>query len=145
MRRLRCSRGLWSLPLTLRRTRLMIRHLAAVLRQAAIIAEASALGRSNREYFRDSWNWLDVPALFLLSAGFLVRLWSTTSGNDLEQVGEALYLLVAPLLFPRILFFAQIYPSQGAMIQVRPVPKEVTLKHSPIPHFMPGRASPTRP
>ena len=91
--------------------------------QAAVITEASAVGRSNREYFRDTWNFLDVPALFLLAAGFLIRLANASDSDDSEQVGEALYLLAAPLLFSRILFYFQIHPSQGALIQVRPLPK----------------------
>lgn len=102
--------------------------------QAAIMTEISAFGRSSREYYRDKWNWLDIPALFLLATGFVVRLADALGPDDhTDNVGEALYLLSAPLLFARVLFFAQIHPAQGAMIEVR-TGWLLTLKHVlPLP------------
>lgn len=65
-------------------------------------------------YVKDRWNILDILALTLLAAGFLVR---ATDGDN--PWGRALYALSAPLLFSRLVFFAQLLHFQGPMVQVR--------------------------
>ena len=64
------------------------------------------------EYMRDKWNVLDVIALALLAVGFMFRFGGT------GDISKNLYALAAPFFYARILFFAQILPSQGPMIQV---------------------------
>lgn len=66
-----------------------------------------------QEYWRDKWNWLEALSLVLLSAG----LWIRIVDEDVSQ-GRAMFALSAPLVFSRILFFGQILPRQGIMIQV---------------------------
>ncbi|CAM9403921.1 unnamed protein product [Ectocarpus sp. 12 AP-2014] len=66
------------------------------------------------EYMRDQWNLLDVTSLILLLGGAIQRMY----GQVDDESSRALYALSAPLAFARILFFAQILPSQGPMIQV---------------------------
>ncbi|CBN75304.1 Ankyrin Repeat Transient Receptor Potential Channel [Ectocarpus siliculosus] len=66
------------------------------------------------EYMRDQWNLLDVASLTLLLGGVIQRMY----GQVDDQSSRALYALSAPLAFARILFFVQILPSQGPIIQV---------------------------
>ena len=68
--------------------------------------------RDFEAYLDDHWNILDVLSLALLLGGFIIR--NTDSANP---CGRALYALSAPLVFSRVLFFAQILPFQGPMIQ----------------------------
>ncbi|CAM9209896.1 unnamed protein product [Ectocarpus sp. 6 AP-2014] len=66
------------------------------------------------EYMQDQWNLLDVASLTLLLGGVIQRMY----GQVDDQSSRALYALSAPLAFARILFFVQILPSQGPIIQV---------------------------
>ena len=69
--------------------------------------------RNFEEYLLDRWNVLDVSALSLCLAAFVVRAVDYDS-----PWGRSLYALAAPLLYWRVLFYAQLLPFQGAMIQV---------------------------
>lgn len=69
--------------------------------------------RNLEAYLEDRWNILDVLGLAVLLAGFVIRSTDSTS-----PWGQALYALSAPLVFSRVLFFAQILHFQGPMIQV---------------------------
>lgn len=64
-------------------------------------------------YFRDQWNALDGLGFLLLLVGLVIRCIDWAS-----PWGPAFYALSAPLLVSRVLFFAQILPFQGPMIQV---------------------------
>lgn len=71
--------------------------------------------------YLNRWNALDVLGLLFLLGGFVVRC------VDLESTwGRSLYALSAPFMFSRILFFAQILPFQGPMIQARSTPRVCT-------------------
>lgn len=78
-----------------------------------MMTEVSEVWRDFKMYLRDPWNVLDVVALLLLAGGLVTR----AVKND-EVWGQYLYALSAPALFSRILFFGQILPAQGPMIQV---------------------------
>ena len=69
--------------------------------------------RELSEYLEDGWNILDVLGLLVSLGGFFVRCFDPGSAW-----GRSLYALSAPLLVSRILFFAQILPFQGPMVQV---------------------------
>lgn len=75
--------------------------------------EIMEMWASFQEYWQDKWNWLDVLSLVLLSSGLYIRI----GGGD-EDIRKVLYALSAPLVFSRFLFFAQILPRQGLVIQV---------------------------
>lgn len=64
------------------------------------------------KYVQDPWNVLDVLSLVFLLVGSVIRLidWA-------NPFGPGFYALSAPLLVSRALFFAQIFPFQGPMIQ----------------------------
>lgn len=64
-------------------------------------------------YMRDRWNIIDVLGLLIIGGGIAVRIVDNTS-----PWGRALYALSAPLVYSRLLFFAQILPFQGPMVQV---------------------------
>lgn len=66
------------------------------------------------EYVRDKWNMLDVTCLFLM----FVSLWFRVFVGIHSIEARSTYALSAPLAFTRILFFAQILPFLGPMIQV---------------------------
>ncbi len=68
--------------------------------------------RDIRRYFRDKWNVLDGLGLLFLSVGVAVR-WADSS----SPWGPGFYALSAPLITSRVLFFAQILPFQGPMIE----------------------------
>lgn len=68
------------------------------------------------EYWQDKWNWLDALALTLLATGLSIR-----TAESSEWYGRAVFSVSAPLVFSRVLFFAQILPRQGLVIQVRPL------------------------
>lgn len=75
--------------------------------------EIEELRRNWHTYCQDQWNFLDVLGLVMLFGGFIARL------ADNESLwGRALYALSAPMMFSRVLFFAQILRFQGPMIQV---------------------------
>lgn len=81
--------------------------------QGAIVIELNELWAGRDEYMKDHWNVLDVMALALCGAAFLVRI------SDPDNLwGRALYGTGAPLLLFRTLFFAQFLPAQGPMIEV---------------------------
>ena len=67
-----------------------------------------------RRYTKDPWNVFDLCGLLFLFIGLVFR-W-IDSANEL---GPEFYALSVPMLFCRILFFAQILPFQGPMIQVK--------------------------
>lgn len=85
----------------------------SILAQAAILTELTEMWETPQEYAQDKWNWLDVASLLLLSSGLYVRIYG--EGVD---IGRVFYALSAPLVFSRFLFFAQILPRQGLVIQV---------------------------
>ena len=64
------------------------------------------------EYMKDTWNLLDGLGLAVSLGGFVVRCVDPAS-----PWGRSLYALSAPLLVSRVLFFAQILPFQGPMVQ----------------------------
>lgn len=66
-----------------------------------------------QEYWQEKWNWLDAFSLILLSIGLYIR----TSLGDPALI-RVFYALSAPLVFSRILFFGQVLPRQGLVIQV---------------------------
>lgn len=88
-----------------------------VLHQAAIIGEITEMYLGIQEYFQDKWNVLDMLSIILLSAGLYIRWW----GNYDEDTatGKVFFALSAPLVFSRLLFFAQILRRQGLVIEVR--------------------------
>lgn len=81
--------------------------------QAAIVSELHDMWTDFEPYMRDVWNILDVIGLYILAGAFIVRV-----VDDLSPWGQALYALSAPLVFSRVLFFAQILRFQGPMVQV---------------------------
>lgn len=83
-------------------------------RQGGILTEFREILEDPWEYMRDQWNLLDVTSLTMLLGGVIQRLY----GQVDDESSRALYALSAPLAFARVLFFAQILPSQGPMIQV---------------------------
>lgn len=85
-------------------------------RQAAFLTEALEMRRDLFVYMRDPWNVLDWLSLALLSSGLIARI-----AQPSDTLGRSLYALSTPLLFARLLFFAQILPHQGPMIQVRTI------------------------
>lgn len=82
--------------------------------KGVVCTEASEIWRGYHDYIRDHWNVLDVLSIILSSSGFIVRC-----VDQDEAWGRYLYALSAPLVFTRILFFAQILPDQGPMVQER--------------------------
>ncbi|CAM9703899.1 unnamed protein product [Ascophyllum nodosum] len=86
--------------------------LFAVYILAGVYVEIEELRRDWHTYCQDQWNFLDVLGLVMLFGGFIARL------ADNESLwGRALYALSAPMMFSRVLFFAQILRFQGPMIQ----------------------------
>lgn len=69
--------------------------------------------RGAGDYLIDPWNVCDLLGLVLAGSGFIARV---IAGDS--PWGQSFYALSAPLLFFRILFFAQVLPSQGPMIEV---------------------------
>ncbi|CAM9468357.1 unnamed protein product, partial [Hapterophycus canaliculatus] len=80
----------------------------------AILTEFREICDNPWEYMRDQWNVLDVVSLILFVIGVVFRAFG---GVD-DTSSRACYALSAPLAFARILYFAQVLPSQGPMIQV---------------------------
>lgn len=70
--------------------------------------------RDTHAYRCDRWNSIDLPLIGLLTAGWITRM----VDHDFP-LGKGFYALGTPLLFSRVLHFAQIHPFQGPMIQVR--------------------------
>lgn len=64
-------------------------------------------------YLKDKWNVLeDSMGLLCLLVGLIIRWYDWAS-----PWGPAFYALSAPLVVSRVLFYAQILPYQGPMIQ----------------------------
>lgn len=83
--------------------------------QAAVATESGKLyDNGAHRYYRDVWNLFHLLGLALLLVAFVLR--ATGSGGIW---GPSLYGMSAPLLFSRIIFFAQIAPIKGPLIQVR--------------------------
>ncbi|CAM9848129.1 unnamed protein product [Scytosiphon promiscuus] len=80
----------------------------------AILTECREIYADPMEYMRDQWNVLDVASLIPLLIGMCFR---AARGVE-DNAAKACYALGAPLVFARILYFAQVLPSQGPMIQV---------------------------
>lgn len=80
--------------------------------QTGTYREACEVWRDIPRYFRDQWNVLDALGLLFLLVGLVIR-WVDSANSW----GPAFYALSAPLLVSRVLFFAQILPFQGPMIQ----------------------------
>lgn len=72
------------------------------------------MGRDFSLYMADHWNILDLLGLGLVTGGLVVRC-----ADEENPWGRALYALSAPLVFSRLLFFAQMLRFHGPMIQVR--------------------------
>lgn len=71
------------------------------------------MGRDFNLYMTDHWNILDLLGLGLVTGGLVVRC-----TDDESLWGRYLYALSAPLIFSRLLFFAQMLRFHGPMIQV---------------------------
>ncbi|CBJ29682.1 Ankyrin Repeat Transient Receptor Potential Channel [Ectocarpus siliculosus] len=80
---------------------------------AGIITEGQEMRRDFGLYAADHWNILDLLGLGLVTGGLIVRC---ADGDN--SWGRALYALSAPLIFSRLLFFAQMLRFHGPMIQV---------------------------
>eukprot|EP00752_Nemacystus_decipiens_P005574 g5043.t1 len=96
------------------------RNFRSAERNCALIFITSGVYRERREmhrnigmYLKDKWNVLDALGLLFVFIGLVIR-WDDSS----SPWGPAFYSLSAPLVVSRILFFAQILPYQGPMIQV---------------------------
>lgn len=82
------------------------------LYQAGAIAEVREMRRDSSLYTADHWNAVDLLGLGLVAGGLAVRIADETS-----PWGRGFYALSAPLLFSRVLFFAQMLRFQGPMVQ----------------------------
>lgn len=87
--------------------------LLIVLHQAGVFAEFREMRRDSTLYSADHWNVIDFLGLGLVAGGLVVR-----AADETSSWGRALYALSAPLLFSRMLFFAQMFRFQGPMVQV---------------------------
>eukprot|EP00904_Undaria_pinnatifida_P012808 jgi/Undpi1/8658/HiC_scaffold_25.g11123.m1 len=80
----------------------------------AIVRELGDIVQDPFKYILDKWNVLDVTSLCLMFMGLCYRAFGGADSN----ASLYLYALSTPLAFSRLLFYAQILPSQGPMIQV---------------------------
>lgn len=87
----------------------------AVVLKAGAIREVGEMRRNMADYKKDHWNIMDLLGLGVVSSGFLIRC-----ADPSNIWGRSMYALGAPLIFARILFFAQILPFQGPLIQASP-------------------------
>ncbi|CAN0095471.1 unnamed protein product [Scytosiphon promiscuus] len=87
--------------------------LFAVYLLGGVTTELGELRRGVDLYIADHWNPIDMLGLGLAAGGFIARFADRTSSS-----GRVLYALSAPLIFSRLLFFAQLFRFQGPMIQV---------------------------
>ncbi|CAN0005184.1 unnamed protein product [Scytosiphon promiscuus] len=86
----------------------------AVYFLAAIASETALIRmRDTREYFLDRWKIPQILALQMSLSAFVVR-----AANPRSAWGKGLYAVASPLMYWRILYYAQILPSQGTTIQV---------------------------
>lgn len=74
-------------------------------------------------YIANHWNHIDFLGLGLVAGGLVVRF-----AEGSKAWGRALYALSAPLLFSRVLFFAQMLRFQGPMIQASPAVTNHTMR-----------------
>ncbi|CBN74883.1 Transient Receptor Potential Channel [Ectocarpus siliculosus] len=86
---------------------------ATVFIVGGVYQEGREMARNLGRYCEDQWNALDLLSLLFLTIGLVGRVVDWKS-----QLGPAFYALGAPLLVSRALFFVQIHPLQGPMIQV---------------------------
>ncbi|CAM9782826.1 unnamed protein product [Scytosiphon promiscuus] len=86
---------------------------ALIFVTAGVYREVREMSRGVGRYLADKWNVLDALDLLCLSVGLIIR-WDDWS----SEWGPAFYALSAPLVVSRVLFFAQILPFQGPMIEV---------------------------
>ncbi|CAB1104558.1 unnamed protein product [Ectocarpus sp. CCAP 1310/34] len=77
-----------------------------------VFQEGREMARNFGRYCEDQWNALDLLSLLFLTVGLVGRVVDWKS-----QLGPAFYALAAPLLVSRALFFVQIHPLQGPIIQ----------------------------
>eukprot|EP00752_Nemacystus_decipiens_P011600 g10301.t1 len=84
-----------------------------LVEKARAITEVRELRRDFTLFIADHWNPIDFLGVGLVASGVVVRLADRTS-----PWGQTLYALSVPLLFSRVLFFAQILRFQGPIIQV---------------------------
>ena len=82
--------------------------------KGAIVRELGDIVQDPFKYILDKWNVLDVTFLCLMFMGLCYRAFGGADSN----ASLYLYALSTPLAFSRLLFYAQILPSQGPMIQV---------------------------
>ena len=82
--------------------------------KGAIVREFGEIVQDPFKYILDKWNVLDVTSLCLMFTGLCYRAFGDADSN----ASISLYALSAPLAFSRVLFYAQLLPSQGPMIQV---------------------------
>ncbi|CAM9524132.1 unnamed protein product, partial [Ectocarpus sp. 12 AP-2014] len=85
---------------------------ATVFIMGGVYQEGREMARNLGRYCEDQWNALDLLSLLFLTIGLVGRVVDWKS-----QLGPAFYALGAPLLVSRALFFVQIHPLQGPMIQ----------------------------
>lgn len=78
------------------------------------MTEVRTFAEHPRKHLFDGWNMLDVTCLSLMSVGVGFCAFGPADSTS----SRSLYALSTPLAFTRVLFFAQILPSQGPMIQV---------------------------
>ncbi|CAN0130078.1 unnamed protein product [Scytosiphon promiscuus] len=90
-------------------------YVAIVFVAGGVLREVEEFKDGVGKYFKDRWNFFDVPGLLCLTAGMIAKL--IPGGKD-YPVGKAFFALSAPLLVSRFLFFAQLLPMQGPMVQV---------------------------
>ena len=76
----------------------------------------------------DRWRKLDLFALQICLIAFVIRVVDIDS-----SWGPGLYAMSTPLLFWRLLYYAQIFKLQGAMVQVGgPAPIQAKITHTCI-------------
>ncbi|CAM9444927.1 unnamed protein product, partial [Discosporangium mesarthrocarpum] len=97
------------------------------LRKGSVLIEVQQARQSHtRSYYSDRWNMVDFALLSLLSVGLLFRMVTIVEGNTSGELNtwdnlflaQFFFALSAPVLFSRLLFYIQIFPAQGPLIQV---------------------------
>eukprot|EP00903_Cladosiphon_okamuranus_P009487 g9039.t2 len=86
---------------------------ALIFVTAGVYREGREIRTDIGKYLKDKWNVLDTLGLLCVLIGLVIR-WDDWS----SPWGPAFYALSAPLVVARVLFFAQVLPFQGPMIQV---------------------------
>ncbi|CAN0367729.1 unnamed protein product [Ectocarpus fasciculatus] len=85
----------------------------AIYVMASIMPEATEMWRNLARYLLDRWKAPYFLALLLALAAFLARAVDSDS-----SWGRGLYAVSSPLMYWRLLYYAQVIPSQGSTIQV---------------------------